>query len=175
MCISPGVMAILSFAGTAMGAIGQYQASQAAAASARNQANYQAQVARNNAIIAQQNAADVRDRGERAEADHRQRISQTKGSARAVQASSGFLVDDTADSTNVQMMADLAEAGALDILTIRDNTEREAHRAEVQGQQFVAEAGLFDLKSASSTGPGVLGGAGTLLGGATKAYKIYNA
>lgn len=173
MCISAGTAALLSFAGTAMSAVGQYQAQRAAAQSARNQANYQAQVARNNAIIAQQNAADVRDRGARAEDEQRRRIHQTKGSAKAVQASHGFLVDDTADSTNVQMVADLAEAGELDILTIRDNTEREAHRAEVQGQQFVAEAGLFDLKAASSTGPSGLGAMGTLLGGAASAYKVY--
>ena len=175
MCISAGTAALLSFAGTAVSAVGQWQAQRAAAQAAREQAMYHSQVARNNAIIAQQNAADVRDRGARAEDEQRRRIHQTKGSAKAAQAAGGFLVDDTADSTNVQMVADLAEAGELDILTIRDNTEREAHRAEVQGQQFVAEAGLFDLKAASSTGPSGVGALGTLLGGAASAYKIYKA
>ena len=154
-------------ASTAMSAYGSYQQ----AKSAQGQANYNAAVQRNNAIIAQQNAADVRDRGAVAEDDHRRRIQQTKGSARAVQASTGFLVDDTEDSTNVQMVADLAEAGELDILRIRDNTEREAHRAEVQGVNFTAQAGLFDLK-ASSENPLAAAG-GTLLAGAAKSAPLF--
>ena len=160
-------MAVMSIIGTGISAYGTYQQSQAAQAQAR----YQAQVARNNQIIAQPNAADVQHRGEAAEDEHRRRIHQTKGAAKAVQASHGFLVDDSVDSTNVQMVADLAEAGALDILRIRDNTEREKHRALVQGDQFAAEAGLFDLKA--SSGGGALAAVGTLLGGAQSAYKIY--
>ena len=164
---STTTMAVMSMVGTAVSAVGAYQQAQ----SAKGQARYQAAVARNNAIIAGQNAADVRDRGKVAEQDMRRRIKQTKGAAKATQAASGFLVDDTEDSTNVQMVADLAEAGELDILRIRDNTAREAHRAEVQGTQFTAEAGLFDLKG--SSGGGIGAAAGTLLGGAASAAKIY--
>ena len=153
-------------AAAAMSAYGQMQASNARKA----QANYQAAVPRNNVIIAEQNAADVRDRGGVAEDDMRRRISQTKGSAKAMQAANGFLVDDTEDSTNTQMIADLAEAGELDVLRIRDNTEREARRAELQGDNFSAQAGLFDLK-ASSEAPGAAI-AGTLLGGAAQSAII---
>ena len=173
MCVS-ATMAAISFAGTAISAVGAYQQQQAAANSARNQATYAAGVARNNAIIAGQNAADIRDRGAVAEADHRQRINQSKGSAKAVQASNGFLVDDTADSTNVQLVADLAEAGELDILRIHDNTEREARRAQIQGDQFTSDAGLLDMEAASQGGGSALGFGATLLGGATKAYGVYN-
>ena len=63
--------AVASFAGSAIGAVGAYQQQQAAAASARNQASYNAAISRNNAIIAQQNADDIRDRANAAKADHR--------------------------------------------------------------------------------------------------------
>ena len=153
---------------TAVSTYGAYQQAQAQ----RAQANYQAAVARNNVIIAQQNAADIRDRGETAEDEHRRRIKQTKGTAKAVQASNGFLVDDSEDSTNVQMVADLAEAGELDILRIRDNTAREEHRALVEGVNFQAQAGLFDLK-ASSISPGMAAGS-TLLSGAASTFGTYH-
>ena len=128
MCVS-ATMAAISFAGTAISAVGAYQQQQAAANSARNQATYAAGVARNNAIIAGQNAADIRD---------------------------------------------LAEAGELDILRIHDNTEREARRAQIQGDQFTSDAGLLDMEAASQGGGSALGFGATLLGGATKAYGVYN-
>jgi hypothetical protein len=172
MCISAGAAALISLAGSAIGAVGAYQQQQAAAASARNQANYQAAISRNNAIIAQQNADDIRDRANAAKADHRRAIGQTKGTARAVQASNGFLVDDTEDSTNVQAVADLAGAGELDILRLRDNMEREIRVANIKGDQFTAEAGLFDLQGASVQGGSLLSAAASVAGGAGAAYKI---
>lgn len=161
-----GLAIAATIASTAAGAYGAYQQSQAA----KSQANYQAAVARNNSIIAQQNAADVRDRGEVAEQEHRDRIKQTKGSAVASQAANGFLVDDPG-SSNVDLLADIAEAGELDVLRIRDNTEREARRAEIQGSNFQAQAGLFDMQ-ASAQNPG-LAGATTLLSGAAKTAKLF--
>lgn len=68
-------------------------------------------------------------------------------------------------------IGDLAEAGELDILRIRDNVESEKRRALIQGEQFVAEAGLFDLKG-QNAGAGFASFA-TLLGGATKAAGGY--
>ena len=154
-------------ASTALSAYGQYQQSKAA----QSQANYNAAVANNNAIIARQNAADIRDAGKTEEQEHRGRIAQTKGAARAAQAGQGFLVDDTEDSTNSQMMADIAAAGELDVLRIRDRTRRAEHQAEVQGVNFDAQAGLLSLK-ASQQSPMMAAG-GTLLSGAAKAAQIY--
>ena len=88
------------------------------------------------------------------------------------QAANGFLVDDTEDSTNVQMVADLAAAGELDILKMQDNTNREERRALIQGDNFTADASLFGLQ-ASSISPGLAGGA-TLLAGASKVAGAYN-
>ena len=149
--------------GVGMSGIGMAQ--QASAAKA--QAQYQQQVAYNNSIIAQQNAADVRDRGKRDEEEHRDRVAQSKGAAKGDMASLGFLIDDPG-STNVDLLADIAEAGELDVLKLRDNSAREERRALLQGDQFVAQANLYGMQ-ASAANPG-MAAAGTLVSGASSVY-----
>ena len=148
-----------------MGAMGAYQQSQAAQAQAR----YQAQVAENNRIIAQQNADRIRQNMDTAEDDQRQRIAQTKSSARAAMGATGFLVDDTEDSTFALIQQDIMEIGEYDILRLRDAYEQEARSAEIQGINYQAQAGLHRLE-ASSQSP-FMAAAGSLLGSAGKVAK----
>jgi hypothetical protein len=149
-----------TIASTAMSFVAQRQQAQAQA----QQANFQAAVARNNAIIARQNADAIEKSGKVAEQERRELIQRHIGTAKAVQAANGFLVDDDEDSTNVQERAAVAEAGALDILRIRDRVDDEQRRALIQGDQFTAQAGLFDLKGADAGSSAA--GFGTLLAGA---------
>jgi len=158
------IAAIASVASAGVGAIGAYQQSQAA----KSQARYQQQVAQNNAIIAQQNADRIRQQAQQAEDEHRDKIARTKGRARAVLAAQGLLVDDTADSTAQQLIQDIVTEGEYDILKIRDNYEQEARRAEIEGINYTAQAGLFGAK-ASAQSP-FLSAAGTLFEGAGKVY-----
>ena len=72
------VAAVAAVASAGVGAVGAYQQSQAAKA----QANYQRQVALNNASIAQSNATRIRQQAEVAEEEQRERIEATKGAAR---------------------------------------------------------------------------------------------
>ena len=155
---------VIAAVGVGMSAMGTYQQSKARAA----QAQYQSQVAMNNSIIAQQNAADVRDRGTRDEEDHRAKVAQSKGAAKGSMAANGFLIDDPG-STNVDLLADIAEAGEYDIQKIQDNTAREERRALIQGDNFVAQAGLYGLK-AGAENPAFSAG-GTLLSGAGGVHK----
>ena len=142
MCIS----AIVAVAGTVVSAVGAYQ--QAAAQKA--QAQYSAQVARNNAVIAEQNAADIVQRGEVARDVQRRRVEQTIGAARAAIAGSGLLLDEgDTGTTSALLLDDLRTAGQFDIMTLKANIDREERRALIQGQQFEAEAGLFDLQASS--------------------------
>ena len=152
--------------GTVVSAAGAAQQQRAA----QSQAQFQAGLARNNAIIAQQNAADAKDRGKADAEEHRDRVEQQKGAVKADQAGSGFLVDDPG-STNVDLLADVAEAGALDIRRIEQNTDREVRRALIQGDNFTAQASLYGIK-ASSYSPGTAA-AGTLLSGAAQAGANY--
>lgn len=158
MCFTVA-LAALSTAVSVVGAIQQANAQKA-------QAEYNAAVARNNTIIAEQNAQDVEDRGDIALAQRRQALNQTIGSARAAIAGSGVLVDDAPETTPAMLLDDLTVAGQMDILTLEGNIARESRRARIQGAQFEAQAGLFDLE-ASSISPG-LAGISAGLGSATR-------
>lgn len=156
MCITLALAAISTAVGVA-GAVEQANARQ-------EQADYNAQVARNNAITAEHNAQDVEDRGARAQSDLRTRVRQTMGSARSALSGNGLLMDGGPDTTSGQLMTDLAMAGHMDVLTLTENVDREARRARVQGSNFTAQAGLFDLQSSSisPTLSGVTAGIGGL-------------
>jgi hypothetical protein len=134
-------MAILSTAVSAIGAMQQAQAQKA-------QAEYQAQVQRNNSIIASQNEADVVQRGEVVREVQRTRISQTIGAARAALGGNGLLVDE-AGTSSVTLQEDLRQAGQMDIMTLRGNIEREARKARIQSINYKAQAGLFDMQAKS--------------------------
>lgn len=149
MCISATVLAVASTAVSVIGAVQQAQAQKA-------QAEYNSAVARNNATIAEQNAQDVEQRGDIALAQRRQALNQTIGSARAAIAGSGLLVDDEPGTTPALLLDDLTVAGQMDILTLEGNIARESRRARIQGAQYEAQAGLFELE-ASSISPGFAG------------------
>jgi hypothetical protein len=149
----------LMIASTAVSAVGAYQQAQAQKA----QAEYSAQVQRNNAIIAEQNMADIIQRGDVALEKQRQRVRQTVGTARAAMSGSGLLLGGTPGETTSLLEEDLRTAGQMDILTLRGNIEREARRAEIQGINYQAQAGLFDLQ-ASSISP--------FLSAATAGFKV---
>ena len=159
------VAVLATIASTAVSAIGAYQQSQAA----KSQANYQRQVAENNAIIAQQNATRIRQQAEVAEAEQRERILATKGAAKTRLAANGLLVDDPGDTTASLFLQDIAEIGEYDILKLRDNYEQEARVAQIQGSNYQAQAGLFGLQAAAQS-PG-FAAAGSLLSSAGKVYS----
>tara|TARA_R110000744_G_scaffold120386_2_gene224317 strand:+ start:895 stop:1422 length:528 start_codon:yes stop_codon:yes gene_type:complete len=165
MSSAVAIAAVAAVASAATGAASAYQQSQ----SAKSQANYQAQVANNNAIIAQQNAERLRQYGSIAEDEQRERLAQTQGAARARLAANGLLVDDTVDATGSLLQADLAAEGEYDILKLKDRYAQQVQAAQVQGVNFQAEAGLASLK-ASQQSPG-FAAAGSLLGDAGSVYS----
>jgi hypothetical protein len=157
---------LLAIASTAVSAVGAVQQANAQKA----QAEYNAAVARNNAIIADQNAVDIVQRGEVARDVQRRRIDQTIGAARAAIAGSGLLLDEgDGGTTSALLIDDLRTAGQFDIMTLKANIDREARRARIEGGQFQAQAGLFDLQ-ASSISPMLAGAAA----GFSRASSLYN-
>jgi len=138
-----------------MGAASAYQQAQAQ----KQQAQYQAAVAENNAIIAAQNEVDIIQRGTIASERARTRVNQTIGTARSALASRGLVMNETGTTTAL-LQEDLAVAGTSDILTMKSNIEREARRAKIEGINFKAQQGLYNLQ-ASSINPmfaGIVGG-----------------
>ena len=159
------IAAVASVASALAGAASAFQQSSASKA----QANYQAQVANNNATIAMRNAERLQQYGSIAEDEQRERLAATKASARARLAANGLLVDDTVDATGSLLQADLASEGEYDILKLKDRYAQQVQAAKVQGVNFQAEAGLSDLKAAQQN-PG-FAAAGSLLSSAGSVYK----
>ena len=134
------LLAIASVGVSAIGAAKQ-------AAAEKRSAEYQADMARTNAIIAEQNATDVQNLGKKAVVDRGLRTRQVIGSARAMASGSGLSIE--GGTTTEALLNDLYTAGAVDVLTIHNNAEREARRARVQGTNFTMQAGLFDQQARS--------------------------
>ena len=154
MCAPAVPLLIAASAGTTLaGMYVQNQAANQAAAGARAQAsaasaadNYQAQVARNNAIISERNAQAAEEAGRTLEQNQRQKTAQIISSTRAAQAANGL---DTTSGTPADVQADEAKLGELDALTIKNNAARQAYGYRVEGMSDTANAGLLEQSAAN--------------------------
>lgn len=141
-----------------MGAVGSMQ--QAGAAKA--QAEYQAQVARNNETIARQNAQYAAAAGEsQAQAqDFKNRA--TLGAIEAAQSASGLDLD---SPTLRQVREGSAQVLRLDTANVMANAALRARGYEAQAQGFASEGELARMRARSQSGG--IGAFGSLLSGAS--------
>lgn len=152
-------LAIASAVGTAVNALGEFQRGQAESA----ESDFRAQVARNNALIAEQNAQAELERGKADVRDQRRLIQQRIGSQRAQLAAQGF---DVAEGSSIEILADTAVLGELDVLRIRADAENRARNLRQQAQDFRTESTLNAFAAKRAKQAGAIGAAGTLLTGA---------
>lgn len=157
----------MSALSTGVGFVGQMQQQQAQAQQAQiNQANlnYQAQVQRNNAALAERQAADAVQRG-RVEEDKRRMLTQQQiGQQTARLAAQGTDLE----GSPTDILSDTAATGELDALTIRSNAAREAYGYKLQGLNYEADATLKTASAANSSySPNYLGAGASLLAGAS--------
>lgn len=148
-----------SLLSTAVGVYGQVQAGQAQA----GQARYQAQVAENNRIIAEQQARDAEMRGQMAEDARRDQTRALIGRQRTALAANGVMVD---DGSALDITSDTAAQGEVDALTLRANAAREAYGYRAQGSNFLADAGLQRARADAAIPASMVGAGATLLSGA---------
>lgn len=173
MCVAalPMVAMVASLASAAVGAVGAVQQGNAAAASAK----YNAQVNENNNTLALRAAEDARKRGEVEAQEHNRKVTALRGRQTAAMAASGL---DVGSGSPLAILGDTAQMGALDTQTIRNNTEREALGYEAQGMNFRAEAGLNRMQGKSARQAGMIGAVGSVVSGvgqvADKWYKMGN-
>ena len=154
----------LGAASTGMSMIGQ---SNAAAASA-GQANYQAQLARNNQMVAEWNAQRALEQGRVAEQQQRFKTAQVIGAQRAALASQG---GDVNSGSPLDIVGDSARAGEFDAQTVRNNAAMQAYGFRVQAANAGAQSNLYSANAANATaalpfalGSSLLGGASSLFG-----------
>lgn len=126
-------------------------------------AQYQAAVARNNQIIAEQNAQYATKAGDSQEANLRQKTAQTIGMQRAQMAANGV---DIGSGSPLRLQEDTAKIGELDALTIRNNAARAAYGYRVQGSDFGSNAALLDKQAANARTAGGIGAFSSIVGGA---------
>lgn len=119
----------------------------------RQQGKVAQKIAKYNAAIARNRAADALKRGGIEAAEHRGRINALVGRQRAAIGASGAVVDMGATA---DLVRDTTVMGELEALTIKNNAMREAW-----GFETMATQSLFEGKAAKQAG--TLGAVGTLL------------
>ena len=126
-------------------------------------ANYQAQLARNNQMIAEGYAQRALQQGRVDEQNQRFKSAALLGSQRAALASQGGDVD---SGSPLDIQADTARAGEYDAQAIRNNAALKAYGYRVQGANAGAEADLDGYKAANAMAALPYGIGSSLLGGA---------
>jgi len=134
----------LAVASVGFSAYGAAQASKGR----KRQAASQKQQSLFNAEVAAENSADVAKRGITAIRDQRMMTLRNLSEVRTAGAASGVVVDQEGTSLQDSVIA-MARAGAIDVVRLRENIDREMRRAEVQGAQFTAQADQFEIARSS--------------------------
>lgn len=157
------VMDVVGVAAAGLSAVGSYQQSQAQ----QKMYEHQASVNNTNRLRAERDAQE-RERAGVVEANR------YRSSLRRAQADQMVsMVGEGADigfGSNIDLLADTAELGERDALTIQYNADRDAHSIRQQGSDYGAQSSM-NMAAAKSQSPG-LSAAGSLLEGAgTVAYR----
>lgn len=161
--MDPATLAYVSLAATGIGTVSQIAGQQRQAEATNSAAQYQAQVARNNQIIANQNAQSARELGAQQEQQKRYKTAAILGTQTAGQASSGL---DVNKGSAVDVRSSAAELGELDALSIRASAAREARGYEIQGLNYGAQAQLDEATGRNALTAGNLESFSSVVGGA---------
>jgi hypothetical protein len=125
---------------------------------------YQAQVARNNQIIAQQNASVATAAGAQKARNQDIKTAQIVGAEEAAQGASGIDVNSPSE-TDVRKST--LQTGRLDTLTTAYNAYLQGRGAVTQATSFGEQAALDTAAAKNATTAGTFGVASSLLGGAS--------
>ena len=156
----PALALTAGIAGAGISGIGAVEAGQATA----NAANYSAEVARNNATIANQNADYSIAAGQRKTADTSMKNAANIGRIRGAQAASGIDVN-SGSAEDVQVGN--RETGQLDSETVLNNSELQAYGYRSQSTGFTAQAGLDTMTAEQAPIGSDIGAGGSLLSNAS--------
>lgn len=132
-------------------------------------AQYQAQVAGNNAKASEQQAVDALQRGDMAAMNTRRKYDQLGGTQRAALAARGI---DIGEGSALSILEDTAYFGELDQRTVRANAAREAWGYRVQGSNQQANA-IFLQSQSDNTNPLMAAGTSLLGSASSVAGKWY--
>lgn len=155
--IGSGTLGLLGAGVSAVGAI-------AGGIAQRNMNNYQAEVAANNAKIAQQNATAAEQAGQEQAAAQSRKSAAMAGQILATQAANNV---DVNSGSAVDVQVSQRETGKLDTANTLRNAEMQAYGYRTQSTNYEAQAAL-DRKAASNAPiSAMLGATGGFLGSAS--------
>ena len=123
---------------------------------------YQAQVARNNAVLQEYQARFALEQGQAAEQNQRLKTAALFGDQRASMAANGI---DLGEGSALDVLTTTKFMGERDALTIRDNASRKAWAYRVGAQNYLDDA-AFKNATADGISP-MMAGVTSLLGSAT--------
>jgi hypothetical protein len=168
--IPPAVLAATSIAAAVasagVGAYGAIESSEASSASAK----YQAQVQANNSIIAQQNAQQATAAGEAQVTQSEFKTAAQIGAIKTNQAASGLDVNSGSD---LDVQSSAKELGELDALTIRNQAARQAYGYQVQATSDTGQSQLSTASASQDLTAGAIGGVSSVIGGASSVSGKY--
>ena len=145
--------------GTGLNIMGQIQQSNAQA----GMASYQAQLARNNQMVAEWHAQRALQQGQADEQQQRTKTASLIGAQRAALASQG---GDINSGSPIDITGDSARAGEFDARTIRNSAALKAFNFRQQGYGAEANARRYDASAADAMASLPFGIGSTLLGDA---------
>lgn len=143
---------------------------QAEAKAAARRGRYEQQIYEMNATVAEWQAADAIARGREAEGRQRQETRGLVGAQRTSLAAQGI---DIESGSAADVQADTEYLGELDRLTIRNNAARAAWGFQVDAVNLRQQGRLARMGGNAQAGAFANQSYGTLLTGATEAYRIY--
>lgn len=152
------VSAVATAASTAIGVASSIQQANAAQA----QMDYQAQINKKNALIAQQNAEDKRQEGIEEARMTRLKTAQRVGLQQSALAANGV---DVAEGTALDIIEDTSAMGELDALTTRYNYEKQALAFEQQAGNFENQSNLDIIAGQNAYNSGMINAAATGISG----------
>jgi hypothetical protein len=155
---------IISVASTLIGGVVSFMGAQQQASAAQASANYQAQVAKNNAKIAEDNAAYSRQAGVAETEREGMKTAQVVGAELAGQSASGI---DLTTGSPTDVVRGTREGARLSTLNLMQNAELRARGYNIEASNQQAEAGLATMRGRQAATAGTVGGFSSLLGGAT--------
>lgn len=159
MCFATAAL-IAGVVGAGVSAGGAVETGQANA----NAANYRAQVASNNSVIAKQNADYAIEAGMVAGETQSLKGAAAGGTLKSRQAASGV---DVNSGSAVDVRTSQREAATLDTETVMNNAELQAYGYGVQATSYKAESQLDTLTADQATTGADIGAAGSLLSNAS--------
>lgn len=156
-------LAALSLATTVVGGVTSAIGQQQQGAAAQQAANYQAQVAANNAELARRQAQEIRSQGQENLIEQGRKVAARMGSQRAALAAAGV---DLNSGTAQDDAESVATVGRLDELRILGQATQKAFEADTQAVNYLNESNLTRMKGKSAAQAGNIAAFGSLVSAA---------